>query len=220
MIACVPVDELKSPELTGQWESRLTRMAEGAEARASFMAAVREHTARIVAAIAAAEPPAAAAVGSPEPDPKIGDCPVCSRAVRERKVVYACDSGRDCSFVVFKKVAKRTISKRTVKQLLRGARTPLLKNFKSKKGKPFSAALELNEEGRVAMVFPPRTPTGEPCPKCGEGRLMEGRAAWGCQRWRDGCDFRLPFEVDGVRRSPQDAAAALWAAASAKSSGG
>jgi hypothetical protein len=112
--------------------------------------------------------------------------------------------------VVFKQVARRAISKRTVKQLLKGERTPLLKNFKSKKNKPFRAALTLNEEGKVEMVFPPRTPTGESCPKCPEGALIEGRSAWGCNQWRTGCDFRLPFVVDGTRRSPQDAAAELW----------
>ncbi|HCH64428.1 MAG TPA: DNA topoisomerase III, partial [Deltaproteobacteria bacterium] len=213
LIACVPVDELKSPELTGQWESRLSRMSDGKEARSAFMAAVREHTARIVAAIAAAEPPAAAAVGSPEPEPKLGDCPVCDRPVRERKSVYGCDSGRDCTFVVFKKVAKRPISKRTVRLLLKGQRTPLLKNFKSKKGKSFSAALTLDEDGKVSMVFPPRTPTGLACPRCATGRLVEGRTAWGCARWREGCDYRIAFMVDGKRRSPQDAAAEIWAAA-------
>jgi len=210
LIACVPVDELKSPQLTGQWEARLSQMADGAGARADFMQAVRDHTARIVAAIAAAEPPAAAAVGAPEPEPQLGDCPVCGRAVRERKSVYACDTGRDCSFVIFKKVAKRAISKRTAKQLLAGKRTPLLKRFKSQKGKAFSAALRLDEEGKVKFVFPPRTPTGEACPKCSEGKLIEGRTAWGCSRWREGCDYRLPFEVDGQRRTPREAAEALW----------
>ncbi len=210
LISCVPVEELKSPELTGQWESRLTRMAEGREHRAEFMAAVRAHTARIVEAIAAAEPPAAAAVGAPEPEPALGDCPVCPEPVRERKSVYSCDMGRDCSFVVFKQIARRPISKRTVKQLLKGERTPLLKNFKSKLNKPFRAALILNEAGKVEMVFPPRTPTGQPCPKCSEGALIEGRSAWGCNQWRAGCEFRIPFVVDGNRRSPQDAAAELW----------
>lgn len=210
LIASVPVDELKSPELTGQWEARLTRMADGKDARSDFMDAVKSHTARIVAAIAAADPPAAAAVGGPELEPALGDCPVCGRPVRERRSVFACDTGRDCSFVIFKKVAKRAISKRTVKQLLKGARTPLLKRFKSKKGKSFSAALRLDEEGKVKFVFPPRTPTGAPCPKCREGTLIEGRTAWGCSRWREGCDYRLLFVVDGKKRTAAEAAEAMW----------
>jgi len=210
LIDSVPVDELKNAELTGRWEARLSRMAEGQESRTAFMDDVRAHTARIVAAIAAAEPPAAAAVGSPEPTKALGDCPVCGRKVRERKSVFACDTGRDCSFVIFKKVAKRAIAKRTVQVLLKGERTPVLHRFKSKAGKTFSAALKLDEDGKVKFIFPPRSPRGEPCPRCGEGKLIEGRRAWGCSRWREGCDYRIAFEVDGKRRTPQECAAELW----------
>lgn len=32
------------------------------------------------------------------------------------------------------------------------------------------------------------------CPKCGQGHLLKGRTAFGCSRYKDGCDLRLPFE--------------------------
>ena len=32
------------------------------------------------------------------------------------------------------------------------------------------------------------------CPKCGEGHLLKGRTAYGCSRYAQGCDLRLPFE--------------------------
>ena len=31
------------------------------------------------------------------------------------------------------------------------------------------------------------------CPKCGSGHLLKGRTAYGCSRFREGCDLRLPF---------------------------
>ncbi|MFV0266889.1 MAG: topoisomerase C-terminal repeat-containing protein, partial [Draconibacterium sp.] len=31
------------------------------------------------------------------------------------------------------------------------------------------------------------------CPKCSEGLILKGKNAYGCKRWKDGCDFRLPF---------------------------
>jgi hypothetical protein len=40
--------------------------------------------------------------------------------------------------------------------------------------------------------------------------MIEGRRAWGCSRWRDGCEFRIAFEVEGKRRTPQECAAELW----------
>ncbi len=35
---------------------------------------------------------------------------------------------------------------------------------------------------------------GSLCPKCGKGRLIKGRTAFGCERYREGCDYRIPFE--------------------------
>ena len=35
---------------------------------------------------------------------------------------------------------------------------------------------------------------GAPCPKCGKGVIIKGRTAYGCSLWREGCDWRKPFE--------------------------
>ena len=35
---------------------------------------------------------------------------------------------------------------------------------------------------------------GAPCPKCGKGVIIKGRTAYGCSLWREGCDWRHPFE--------------------------
>jgi len=31
------------------------------------------------------------------------------------------------------------------------------------------------------------------CPKCQQGKLLKGKAAYGCSQWKTGCSFRLPF---------------------------
>jgi DNA topoisomerase-3 len=38
-----------------------------------------------------------------------------------------------------------------------------------------------------------------PCPVCRTGRVIAGRRAWGCSRWREGCRFTLWKEVAGKR---------------------
>lgn len=35
---------------------------------------------------------------------------------------------------------------------------------------------------------------GSKCPICGEGKVIKGNTAFGCSRWREGCDFRKPFK--------------------------
>lgn len=34
---------------------------------------------------------------------------------------------------------------------------------------------------------------GAVCPKCGQGHIIKGRTAYGCSRWREGCDYRESF---------------------------
>lgn len=197
LIAAVPVEALLSAELTGRWEARLAAIAEGREQRETFMAAVRQQTTEVVAAILAAPPPPAEDIVDERE--VLGECPVCGEPVREGKGAFSCATGRSCSFVIFKKIAKRPISKRTATQLLKGETTQVLKNFKSKAGKSFETALTLDEEGKVKFVFPERKrpdpqtaadPAGMACPTCGRGRIMRGRTGWGCDRWREGCGWR------------------------------
>ena len=40
----------------------------------------------------------------------------------------------------------------------------------------------------------PTIKEGAPCPKCGKGVIIKGRTAFGCSLWREGCDWRQPFE--------------------------
>ena len=35
---------------------------------------------------------------------------------------------------------------------------------------------------------------GDVCPLCGQGRIIRGKTAFGCSRWREGCTYRVPFE--------------------------
>lgn len=218
VIDALPVDELKDAQLTGQWEGRLAHIADGRESRERFMSDVAEHTRAIVQAIAgAAAPRLEAARVDTAP---LGDCPSCGQPVRDRGRVFACDGGRECRFVVFKTMSKRAVSARMVQQLLADGRSRPVKGFRSKKGKDFTAGLVWDAEaGRVGFWFPgdearkppPPSDTASPpardarqapdggdpagtvCPKCGQGRILRGRRAWGCERWREGCDWRRPF---------------------------
>lgn len=36
---------------------------------------------------------------------------------------------------------------------------------------------------------------GSKCPQCGEGKVIKGKTAYGCSRWKEGCDWRKPFKA-------------------------
>jgi DNA topoisomerase III len=56
LIDALPVQSLASPELTGNWEARLARIARGQEARAAFMGDIARYVQEVVDAIRQAAP--------------------------------------------------------------------------------------------------------------------------------------------------------------------
>ena len=40
-----------------------------------------------------------------------------------------------------------------------------------------------------------RLRAGSVCPLCGQGKVIKGREAYGCSRWKEGCTFRKPFKA-------------------------
>ena len=66
-----------------------------------------------------------------------------------------------------------------------------------KKKKPRAKAVTPTPKPRVVKKADSQPPTdaliGTLCPKCGQGHLLKGKTAYGCSRWKEGCDYRVPF---------------------------
>ena len=67
-----------------------------------------------------------------------------------------------------------------------------------KKKKPRAkAAATAPPKPKVVKKADSQPPTdaliGTLCPKCGQGHLLKGKTAYGCSRWKEGCDYRVPF---------------------------
>jgi DNA topoisomerase III len=219
LIAAIPVPSLTSAELTGSWEARLARMARGEEPAAGFLADLAEYVRGFVGAIRGAAP-ARSAVVTTSAAP-IGACPKCRGAVKEKFKTFACEA---CDFQLWKRIAGREISAELAAVLLRARRSRPLPGFRSKAGKRFEAALVLTDQGEVKLDFgdgvAPPSPAAPPppprpavpdalCPKCQQGKLVAGRAAWGCARWREGCRLVVPYEIAGEKVTPAQLAALL-----------
>ena len=59
-----------------------------------------------------------------------------------------------------------------------------------------SAAKRKPKSGKrkSAATATPAVKEGDACPKCGKGHVVKGKTAFGCSRWREGCDWRMPFK--------------------------
>ncbi|HEX6490090.1 MAG TPA: DNA topoisomerase 3 [Gaiellaceae bacterium] len=157
---------LTSPELTGDWEKRLSDIEHGNGDRKDFIKGIVDLTTQTVEQIAALDKEKL----RPE-RVELGPCPRCGaetgEIIRENSRAYGCTSWKSreeagCGYVIWKRVAGRTITPELARQLIENGRTnDVLSGFRSKAGKPFRARLVLNGEGKVEFDFPARAQTKE-----------------------------------------------------------
>ena len=163
VITMLEENKLTSPELTGDWEHKLAEIEDGRGDRKKFMNGIAEFTKETVDQIAALDKEKL----RPE-RVELGPCPRCGETIRENSRAYGCTSWKSkdepgCGFVIWKRVAGRTITPEVARQLLEEGRSrEVLSGFRSRAGKPFRARLVLNGEGKVEFDFPERAKTAEP----------------------------------------------------------
>ncbi len=87
-------------------------------------------------------------------DTPLGKCPKCGADVVEGKNTFFC-TNRDngCTFYIKKLLGGKQITRDIAKELLKNKRTKLITDFKSKRGKPFSAYLYIDKSGIVRFEF-------------------------------------------------------------------
>ncbi|MDD3224604.1 MAG: DNA topoisomerase [Clostridium sp.] len=128
----------------------------------------------------------------------LGTCPICGKGdVIEGKKGYGCSRWReDCKFFIGKQIAGKNISESIAKKLIKDKKTSVIKGFKSKTGKEFSATLKL-EDGQVKFDFNAVNEGLGTCPVCGKGKVMTNKSGYGCSRWKEGCKFFIRKEIAG-----------------------
>jgi DNA topoisomerase-3 len=167
VITMLEEHQLTSPELTGDWEKRLGDIEHGKGDKQDFIKGIEDFTASTVRAIEALDKEKL----RPE-RVELGPCPRCGAVtgeiIRENAKAYGCTSWKSreepgCGFVIWKKVAGRTLTPEIARQLLEEGRTKeVLSGFRSRAGKPFRARLVLNNEGKIEFDFPARARSKEP----------------------------------------------------------
>jgi DNA topoisomerase III len=94
----------------------------------------------------------------------LGTCPKCGEKIFETENSYICERSqadrKPCKFKLSKTILGREIPIEQAQNLLITGKTDLLDGFISKRGRPFSAYLKL-EDGKVGFEFPEKTPREE-----------------------------------------------------------
>ncbi len=198
LLKLLPVSPLRSARLTGEWEARLSQVEAGREDRERFMADIRQFTGQVVETLKAVQlDPLLLAdllprIGGAQ-QAAVGTCPRCSQGVFQTPEGWRCSA---CELFIPARVARRTVSRRMATQLLERGATKVLKGFRARSGKEFSAALKLDEHGAVGFHFPEPEALGT-CPSCGKPVRSRG-SVFTCDTGRD-CPFVVFQEMSGLK---------------------
>jgi DNA topoisomerase-3 len=138
----------------------------------------------------------------------LGACPACKTGhILRGKTAFGCARFREgCQFRLPIEILGKKLSDPQVKALLAKGRTQLIKGFVTGAGEKIDGALALDANFQPELLpaaeSKPTTasdPGQIPCPVCKLGTMLKGSSAFGCSRFREDCQFRVPFEWGGKK---------------------
>ncbi len=132
-------------------------------------------------------------------------CPKCKKGhILRGKTAFGCNAFKDgCDFKISFEQSGKTLTDKQIFTLIEKGKTHKIKGFtidnKKVNGciallKDFT--LEFQPEETKEQETPKKVEETKPltCPVCKQGILLKGNKAWGCNRFREGCRFVIPFE--------------------------
>src|SRR6266446_6847077 len=196
--------ELCSPEMTGEWESKLKRMEKGAMKRNDFMAHIKKFTREIVEKAKNFEGDSV----SGDFEPLNVKCPKCGGGPFDES--YRTFKCRSCGLIVWKTMAGRLFERSELEKLLTEKQVGPLEGFRSKVGRKFNATVKLSEDFKPAFDFgenghdQPITIDTEKhealglCPICQKGQVYVLDRAYACENAvakEKTCTFRISKNI-------------------------
>lgn len=178
-------EKVKSPEMTGEWEYKLSQVEKGSLSPVEFRDGIVEYVKQLFADLHARY----ACQFERETVAEKLNCPKCGGALDVAPWGYVCPNA-ECGFRFGHTVAGKMLAHSEVKALLAGESVGPLSGFKSKKGSEFAAKLSLDKDFNIQFAFESDgkfhgQKTDYKCPLCGS-LLEENKNAIFCN-----CNFTL-----------------------------
>lgn len=143
LLEAMKIDVLASPEMTGEWEYKLSQILKGTLTRPTFMKEIRDLTEQITLRIKNYTPEVKEAKFSP----------INSIVFQETPTAYISE---DEQITIRKILGGRIMQETEIVQLIIGETIGPFGDFRSKKGKPFVASIKLTNQ-KVEFLFPDST---------------------------------------------------------------
>ncbi len=215
LLQALEVRTLRSAEMTGEWEHKLKLIEQGQMTREEFMKEIRELTLRLVDRVKKFDEGKTAPRLLGFSHPQSGSPFI--ETLREYRT-------QDGAFKMRKVIGGRLLEPAEVQTLLAQGVIGPLSGFRSRLGRPFSAALKLKEDGTVEFVFdatpvdasgnaidPATQESVGPCP-VDKGRVIETMMSYACEHAlgeAPTCKFKLGKKILNQEISREQAAKLL-----------
>ncbi len=223
LIDTIRNDMLKSAELTGIWEKKLREIERGNYDVEEFMKELkqmvsdvvfnvkRDNSYRIIQSVQEEEENKPAKKNSTKPVEL--KCPRCGKGkMLAGNNAWGCSEYKSgCKTVIPFLFEGKKIPQKQFEKLIKNGKTDLLKGFEAspsqsqpdrQAGPQNGGKLKAsNVDGYITIDkdFKPVLVVAEKkkrtCPVCGKGEIVKGKTAYGCTNYRNGCNFRIPFEI-------------------------
>jgi DNA topoisomerase-3 len=223
LIDTIQNELLKSAELTGLWEKQLKDIEKGDYSPSLFINNMKKMVDELVYEVRSetnrANISQATVINKRQTKAKQAKaagitsetCPKCKTGqLLKGTSAYGCNQFKSgCNFVMpFTNYGKKISEKQFIRLLQKGS-TVNLKGFTSEQGNiegllrfdnNFKLLLEA-KKGTTKISEEKKTDTIT-CPKCQNGSILRGKAAYGCSDYKSGCDFKMSF--DTIRTKAKD----------------
>ena len=170
LIGLIHEDLLKSAELTGIWEKKLREIEQHQYEARQFLDELKQMVTEIVTTVMLDNSNRRVTTTVSEAKPK-KVAPKKSTTSKAKKTAEGIDS-----------------SPRTAPH---GNNMPP-ESKKSSEGMSFQRK-DVGERESMPSEVDPDAIIGQPCPLCGKGHIIKGKAAYGCSEWKNGCGWRKAF---------------------------
>ena len=157
LITVLP-DNIKSPLLTAEWESRLKQVEHGDVSADVFMDGIADMNRELVKAHTAPEEQFTKLFAAGRKDREaVGTCPRCGASVYEGQKGFFCEN-RDCAFALWKdnrffSSKKKSITKTVAAALLKESRISMSGLYSEKTGRTYDAVVVLDDTGGKYVNF-------------------------------------------------------------------
>lgn len=206
LIGVISNELLKSAEMTGNWEFKLRQIEKGQYKAEAFLQEMKLMVSELVSQVRS-ESSKRITIASTEVEKKVikedvAACPKCKKGnMLKGKTAFGCSNFKNgCDFKVPFLLMNKKLSDNQILTLVEKGKTPVIKGFdigSIKKDGVLKLTTSFNIEFEEKAAVSPKVKKDDPaniCPKCKSAAIIKGNSAYGCGNWKNGCNFRLPYE--------------------------